>query len=372
MGFSGVPTTLPYTKPLQTQVGHQTVLHPFVYSPAVPTNLLGRDLLTRLGATILCSPDGLTVTLPDGTQLPCEENTPAQLGQYMIQPLTEKSADIYWGLLQTETQAHEGILSAYLQWKPWIAQLHPLVSPPDPPHVTLFYDRAETDWYEEQFRDQIEGQIWRIQSQNIYVAPEGVAAGVKLTPEQQQWYKMSDEAAPHVSLALHPEHQAKELGSIVKRALSQTDWSQTPLPGVWFSPKSNIYKIMVTTIDNVKLEHFKISRHHGREKTDHPDAATMIDGLPSYLWASGPTDVGKVQCRPVTFTLQSPEPIWVRQYPHKPRAEEGITDTITGLLEKGVLEPSNSDWNTPILPVEKKGTGKYRMAHDLRTINAAL
>ena len=137
MGFSGEKTTLPFTKPLRTVIGRQTVLHSFVHSAAVPTNLLGRDLLTRLGATILCSPTGLEVHLPDGTRLPCSGAATGQ-GQYMMQPVEEPCVDIYWGLLHPETAAHGGILSAYLQWKPWISQLHPLISPPDPPHVTLF------------------------------------------------------------------------------------------------------------------------------------------------------------------------------------------------------------------------------------------
>ena len=57
-------------------------------------------------------------------------------------------------------------------------------------------------WYQEQFQEQLEGQTWQIATQNIYVAPEGVAAGVTLTAEQAPWYMMSEEAAPHVSLAL--------------------------------------------------------------------------------------------------------------------------------------------------------------------------
>ena len=323
-----------------------------MYSPEVPANLLGRDLLTQLGATILCSPDGLTVTLPDGTRLPCKIGAHSNKGQYLLQPVGEKAADVYWGLLHSETQQHGGILSAYLQWKPWISQIHPYVAPPDPPHVTLFYDRQNTEWYEDQFRDQIEGLDWTIR--NIYVAQVGVAAGVTLTPEQQQWYMMDDEAAPHVSLALHPDHQAKELGSIVKTAEAQIDWQRTELPYVWFSPATQIYKIVTSATDTALLEHIQVSRHHGREKTDHPDTATMLQDLPSSLWATGPTDVGRVACTPVSFKLVLTEPIWIRQYPHKQRAERGIADTIDGLLKKGVLEPSVSRWNTPILPVEKK------------------
>ncbi|XP_063078733.1 uncharacterized protein LOC134468792 [Engraulis encrasicolus] len=59
-------------------------------------------------------------------------------------------------------------------------------------------------------------------------------------------------------------------------------------------------------------------------------------------------------------------------YKRTPEAEEGLKETIEGLLNVGVLEPSDSSWNTPILPVEKKQTGKYRMAHDLRRVNSVV
>lgn len=370
MGFSGEKQTLPITKPLITKVGKQTVTHPFVHSPQVPVNLLGRDLLIKLGASILCSADGLTVTFPDGTRMPCIGL--ATGGQYLIQPIEEKYADIYWGMLQPETPEHKGILSTYLQWKPWIALLEPYTSPPDPPHVTLFYDRQQTDWYQDDFQDQLEGKKWSVATHNIYVAPEGVAAAVILTPEQSHWYMMSEEAAPHVSLALHPSHQAKELGAIVKRALMQTDWADTTLPQVQYSVVAKTYRINVRAEDTALMEHAQIARHHGREKTDHHLAAELIEKLPPHLWAQGPTDVGQIKCAPITFNVRSGPPLWIRQYPHKAQAEAGISDTIQGLLAQGVLEPSHSQWNTPILPVEKKGTGKYRMAHDLRASNDIL
>lgn len=97
----------------------------------------------------------------------------------------------------------------------------------------------------------------------------------------------------------------------------------------------------------------------------------MLNSLPDALWSTGPPDVG--QCpnmKPVTFAISDYTPIWQSQYKHKPPAEDGIQDTIERLIASGVLEHSNSAWNTQILPIEKQGTGKYRMAHDLRRINA--
>ncbi|KAK1803311.1 hypothetical protein P4O66_004093 [Electrophorus voltai] len=229
---------------LCTKVGKQTVMHPFVYSPTVLVNLMGSDLLIRLGATILCGPEGLMVTLPGGTKLPCSSGLRTS-SQYLIQPVQEQWADIYWCLLEQESTCHTGALSAYFSWKPWISLLEPYTLPPDPPHVTLYY-----------------------------------------------------------SLGMTPTRRSSV------RTLKEN-----------------------------------------------------IDSL---------TDVGLMDCIPIDFQVQQGNLIWIHQYPHKQVAELGIRDTIEGLLQAGVLEPSYSAWNTPILLVEKKGTGKYRMVHDLWAINDIL
>ena len=205
------------------------------------------------------------------------------------------------------------------------------------------------------------------------MGPEGVAAAVKLTPEQLQWYEMTDEAAPHITLAVHTTHQAKDLGPVTKRLRAATDWTPTQIPHMFYSVKEKSYKLLHASSDTALLEHRQIERFHGREKTDHPDVAVMLDSLPSSLWSTGPTDVGYCsKVTPVSFSLSDSTPIWQTQYPHKPEAEKGIQDTIRGLLQAGVLEKSQSAWNTPILPVEKQNIGKYRMALDLRRINSVV
>lgn len=57
------------------------------------------------------------------------------------------------------------------------------------------------------------------------------------------------------------------------------------------------------------------------------------------------------------------------QYSIKSEALPGITDTIKGLLQAGVIYPTISLWNTPILLVLKADGKNYRKAHDLRAIN---
>nr|XP_021327275.1 uncharacterized protein LOC103908724 [Danio rerio] len=72
---------------------------------------------------------------------------------------------------------------------------------------------------------------------------------------------------------------------------------------------------------------------------------------------------------PVLFQIDRTEIVNVRQYKLRPEAVEGIGETIEELEAAEVLRRTVSDWNTPILPVLKKTTGKYRMVHDLRLIN---
>uniref|UniRef100_A0A6Q2XPH9 ribonuclease H n=1 Tax=Esox lucius TaxID=8010 RepID=A0A6Q2XPH9_ESOLU len=302
--------------------------------------------------------DGLTVTLPDGTSAVCGPET-TRKGQYLVQPVRCEIAEIYWGLLTPEKPDKQGILSPYFP-------------PPDPPHVTLFYDRQDDEVYREGFGDVVCGDTWQVGSKFIYVGPEGVAADVQLTEEQDQWYMMAEESVPHVSLALHPKHQAKDLGPMVKRAVECTDWTLTQAPNVWYSPSCKKYRLEAPGTDWVYLERREITLDHGREKMDHPVATARLNELPDSLWSKGPTDVGLTDCPPVTFKIGPGEPIWLPQYPHKPEAEEGLDVTLNGLWPTGVLEESGSAWNTPILPVEKKETGKYRMAHDLRAINNIL
>lgn len=120
------------------------------------------------------------------------------------------------------------------------------------------------------------------------------------------------------------------------------------------------------------LTHRQISRSHGHELTDGPGAEQLIAQQPADLWSQGSTDVGLCDITPVTFEITHTEPQWVPQYHNKPEAEEGIASTMQGLLEKGVITEWHSPWNTPIFPVQKPGTDKYRLVHDLRRINSLL
>lgn len=76
-----------------TEIGSQAVAHPYVITAQVPVNLMDGDLLIKLGAVIMCGADGLTVTLRDGTQLPCIST--GTRSQWLLSEDIEQTAHIH-------------------------------------------------------------------------------------------------------------------------------------------------------------------------------------------------------------------------------------------------------------------------------------
>lgn len=67
-----------------------------------------------------------------------------------------------------------------------------------------------------------------------------------------------------------------------------------------------------------------------------------------------PDSVGKLDIKPIEVNIRDPsEPIRVWQYPIAQEARKGLQPVIDRLLEQGLLEPSMSPHNTPILPIKK-------------------
>ncbi|XP_053725193.1 uncharacterized protein LOC128761187 [Synchiropus splendidus] len=352
MGFAGVPVNLPISIPLKTEIAGLTQYHSFVLTHGkAPVHLMGRDLLIKCGATILCSTDGLVVRLADGTQMNCSLNDSRCASNYMQRSLEDEVADIYWVRLKPKQEGEGGVYSTFLLWKPWIDSVVSVRPPIDPLHLTLFYDRNQDLIYQEAF-ESVKGEKWQLSSTCIYVGKQGVAAATKLTSSQAHG------------------HEARELGPMVKQCEAAEDWQSGQVPSVSFSPSLNAFCVQVKTEDSGVLEHATLTRFHGRELSDHELSAEMLDTLPDSLWSQGPADVGHcVECEPVTFEITPGAFVNVPQYPCKQEAAEGIANTLDGLWEAGVLEVSSSAWNTPILPVKKADGVNYRMAHDLREIN---
>ena len=63
--------------------------------------------------------------------------------------------------------------------------------------------------------------------------------------------------------------------------------------------------------------------------------------------------------------------MWVSQWPLSSEKLEAVNKLVTEQVQLRHLEPSTSPWNTPIFAIKKK-SGKWRLLHNLRAINAQM
>ena len=102
--------------------------------------------------------------------------------------------------------------------------------------------------------------------------------------------------------------------------------------------------------------------------TSFPLPASQVDPL---VWDTQNPAVAKHHS-PVVIQLKNPTKyITQAQYPLPSKSLRGLKPLISDLLKKGLLCPTSSPFNTPILAV-KKSNGTYRLVQDLRLINSAV
>ncbi|XP_062864415.1 protein NYNRIN-like [Trichomycterus rosablanca] len=283
------------------------------------------------------------------------------------------NATVYWSRLLIDGPDTPRLLRTYQSWKPWILSIGAYSPPIDPLHCTYNYLRTPDEQYQQAWEEEKEGHVELLEITDLYVGAAGVAASVSLSPDQLAWFveATGHPTVPHVTLAIGKGYEARSLGPMVKEAMTNT-YVPTEIPCLSRSLDGFYWKIDNQSIDKAVLEEQLLSRHHGREHTNHELTENYLIKVPAHIWTIDPFDVGLVTHHSIMVGLKPGVfPVWKPQYPLKPEQSLGIKDTIAGLLTAGVLRKSNSDWNTPILPVSK-GEGKgWRMVDDLREINKA-
>lgn len=207
-------------------------------------NLLGRDLLVKIGATILCTPDGLILHLPGHAPTTYQHGQRILMMGVCNEPeVPEETTKVYWSRLLTTGLDTPEIQWTYMKWKPWINTLGPYGPPLDPLHCTYNYLRRPDEEYQQAWEEDKEKQTENIEITDIYVGPQGVAAHCKLTPEQLSWYALPNESEPHVTLAVAVGHEARSLGPMLKRAIT-LDWQPTSSPILFASSDGTMWKIL--------------------------------------------------------------------------------------------------------------------------------
>jgi len=366
IGFSGIKEKQPYTEPVAICFGNQKIYAPLLFAPNCPINLLARDLLSRLGARIICSPEGRQIRWPKHDP---RDNV---MGQFVFLP-TEggTNVEIYWGRLLHDS-ACPGLIRQFREWRSYIDHYENYRDPLDPYHVTYNFtchDDLEYGERWEQFREGIRDEI---KTTSIMVGPEGIAAVVELTAEQRDWFKLGEESRPHVTLGVAHNHHSKNLGPMIKRACEAT-FEPLGREGLIFVSSDGMFKrFEIEAWDVTMNEKVEKERKIEGDNQDHALAERMLAEIPHDIWTTHPHDVGMIKgMATIVLKTDTEKPVWRPQYPLKEAQEEGIRETIEGLLRVGVLRKApESRWNTPIMPVPKGGNKGWRMVHDLRAINA--
>ncbi|CAI5797312.1 XP_028568777.1uncharacterized protein LOC114588027 [Podarcis lilfordi] len=86
MGLDGIPRTCPLSQPAKVTLGPLLAEHTFLLTSS-PVNLLGRDLLCKLNATIKCSEDGIYLYMP-------EDSVPAFQGMVLEEKLDRQFPEL--------------------------------------------------------------------------------------------------------------------------------------------------------------------------------------------------------------------------------------------------------------------------------------
>ncbi|KAK0155696.1 hypothetical protein N1851_001810 [Merluccius polli] len=244
MGFSGQTMEQQFTVPLTFDILEQRGSHSFLYAPACPINLLGRDLMSSLRITLACDLGGITLYHPL-SQAP----ETAHLCMLMDDPRPERHEDttIYWQELSGAVQTAPGLVDIYESWKIWIKEMGTYNELTDSLHCTLHVTHDQDLPYDEPWYDQKNGKLEDLECGDIFLGPEGVASEVYLTHEQLSWFRLGPDSVPHVSLLVSANHESKQLGSMVKRAQAVPQWCATDNAYLFQSPNAEFWKISSRT-----------------------------------------------------------------------------------------------------------------------------
>jgi hypothetical protein len=97
---------------------------------------------------------------------------------------------------------------------------------------------------------------------------------------------------------------------------------------------------------------------------------TLPSGVDPRVWDMDTPSLAT--CPPIKILLQDPHHFPCQpQYPLPTSSLLGLQPVINDLLQKGLLRPTHSPYNSPILAV-KKSNGTYRLVQDLKLINNAV
>uniref|UniRef100_A0A3Q3M0F2 ribonuclease H n=1 Tax=Mastacembelus armatus TaxID=205130 RepID=A0A3Q3M0F2_9TELE len=364
IGSSGQTVKEYLTKPLTCvhTLGH-IFKHAFMLSPLCPINLLGRDLMIKLGISLISTPEGVQVAANEDL-----------LTTHMVKHSSDSLMYAYeWKLQQSTLSADT------------IDITHNLVSPENTEFMTVgdLHCTARVSFGS----DVTFEKLWDRKSADklattfLFWSTNRCALSVSLLDEQERLFSVSN-SVPHISLSKSKLEEWRDLGPFVRRCLSVHDSRTVDTdPDVMYSFSMKAYRKSYTSVVHATRTVALVPESHRHTSchtlmSDAEFALTpALQTVPDTLWAKHKYDVGLIKnCEPVMITPKSTYRPRRRQYPLKKEAIDGITPVFD---QAGIIVPcDNSPCCTPIFPVKKirdadKPT-EWRFVQDLQAVNDAV
>lgn len=366
VGSSGQTIRENITVPLKCEDGpHTNFKHAFLLSEVCPINLMGRDLMCKLGLCLISTSEGVKVHRlsdlePSLSHSFVHQNSNLLYAyQWQLQKLTVSS-----GLV---TEAKKTVLTTATDFMtPEDLHCTSHVSPePDEPF--------EESWLRERFD--------KLKLSHIYWTQHRCAISISLTSAQSNMYTITD-SVPHITLAKHTSDNWEDLGPFIKSCQRAADWQKTCDRSIFFSPTLQCYckglTSVVHTTKTIQLVPESTSKSFSFLSEEQAAAITALQEVPKTMWAVNKYDVGLIKnCEPVVITPKSDFRPCKTQYPLKQEAIDGITPVFESLKAAGVIIPcDDSPVRTPLFPVkkirDKNQPTEWRFVQDLQAVNAAV
>uniref|UniRef100_A0A9J8CJW6 ribonuclease H n=1 Tax=Cyprinus carpio carpio TaxID=630221 RepID=A0A9J8CJW6_CYPCA len=359
ISVSGHQISERFTVPLncETEVG-RVLKHAFIYSPACPAPLMGRDLMSKLNLTLVADSTGVRVT--EEEQLCCLQAEPQWAYEWRI--VNNDWAQMMCVLTKNQTKTFNAEIT--------LADSLHCTS-----HVVMERDQKyENDWFNVEKGETLsfDQMFW---TENV------CAVSVRLTEKQLPFYLIAGESVPHLSVSKARDQFWSEVGLFVKKCVETTDWCEMSAGvkyseglGAFMSECRHEFEVerVVTPTDK------SAKKNHCMANICASDIHPALAEVPSELWAKHKYDVGLIKgCEPVVITPKSDYRPCQQQYPLKAEAMLGIKPVFESLLKEGIIVPCNdSPVRTPIFPVkkirDKDQPTEWRFVQDLRAVNAAV
>lgn len=342
IGAGGKITCEHKTIPVHCKLDEKQCHHQFLNSRVCPINLMGRDLMMKLGVSVIATEGSLTITAVD---LEVENDAWLWVYQWLLDP---PLAEDFLHVAKSNVPPNAEFMSP--------RNLHCTA------HVATHSDETFETTFFTHLRDNL---------QTLWFCWKGCSSFiiVQLADYQVPFY-LIPHSFPHISLSKSRNMQWRDLGPLALLAQTATDWVDG------HSPSTGLHRTQFTFTTGVTRSlYLLLTESPQMMQLDIPD---YLSSVPPTLWATDKYDVGLVRgAEPVHITPKSSYRPSCSQYPLKPEALAGIEPVFNSLLQKGVIVPCpDSPVTTPILPVKKPRPhpqpNEWRFVQDLRAVNAAV